>query len=461
MAISKAQRDAMPEGQFAFPRTRQGPMPDENHTQLAWDMIDRTKGVSEDERTDARGRVLARAKDLGMDTAKWRKLKAMSFEVQSLEAMALNMPECADHPNRMPFSGVLTKLDQPSDRPVHGSLGKLVIIPTAVAEAALSSLLGMAIDFTPGLDGHDPKQKIGIITAASIDGEDLRIEGFLYAADFPEEAALIKARKSELGFSYETAQNFTESLDTEHLVLAACVFTGAAILRKDKAAYQTTSLAASAAGDVEMTKEELEAILTAHLKPVNDEIALLKASSAQITTDLKASREVQTKVKPHADSLRACADAMSAAGIGQHPTGGHVVKLNRMADQMEAAAALGETPHVYRDHDYAGGSWNASAEDGKGKPEGKTDAEKALEVEVSTLKTKVADLTAASADKTPPPERKTVPPHIATLLAKAGPDSDGKVTMAKLEASISHLEPRDRIAIKRNFQASGLLADAA
>jgi hypothetical protein len=49
----------------------------------------------------------------------------------------------------------------------------------------LDSLLGMAVDFTPELDGHDPQAKIGVITGAEIKGHDLCIEGFLYAAEFP------------------------------------------------------------------------------------------------------------------------------------------------------------------------------------------------------------------------------------------------------------------------------------
>jgi hypothetical protein len=50
--------------------------------------------------------------------------------------MALDVPEVQDHPNRMPFSGVLTHLGIPSDNAPHGS-GKLVMMLRSAAEAAL------------------------------------------------------------------------------------------------------------------------------------------------------------------------------------------------------------------------------------------------------------------------------------------------------------------------------------
>lgn len=447
----------MPESWFAVPGKRALPMPDENHTRLAWDAVDRTHGLSEQERETARKRILERAKELGVDTSKWSDLSAMSFEIDSLEAMALNLPDVIDHPNRMPFSGVLTRLDQPSDRPVHGSLGKLVVIPSAVAEAALPSLLGMAVDFVPDLDGHDPKNKIGIITAAYIEGNELRVEGFLYAADFPEETALIKARKDVLGFSYETAQNFVESLETEHLVLAACTFTGAAILRKDKAAYQTTSLAASAAGETDMTNEEINALIAAAVEKAT---APLNQQVTDLSTKLAASEETRMKVEPHAKALDACADTMEAAAVGGHPSNGHVAVLRRMAGAMRAEAAMGKIPHIYRDHDYAGGSMYAGADNGN-KDAGSAEI-KALKDQVASLTTKLDDKLAATRAAAPEPQRKTLTPEISRLLARAGidePGEDGKLSAAGVDKALkdSGLGISERLRIKAALGQAGVL----
>src|ERR1700755_932244 len=72
-----------------------------------------------------------------------------------LHAMAVEFPVVHGHPNRLPFEGVLTLIDTPSDKPPSGSRGHRVILPRAAAEAALPSLLGMAVDYKAGWDGHD------------------------------------------------------------------------------------------------------------------------------------------------------------------------------------------------------------------------------------------------------------------------------------------------------------------
>jgi hypothetical protein len=158
----------------------------------------------------------------------------ISLPALSLHARSLNVPTNG-HPNKMPFSGVLAKLDQPSDAAPSGSGGRRIVLTKKAAEAALDSLLGMAVDFTPELDGHDPQAKIGVITGAEIKGHDLCIEGFLYAADFPVVIAGIKTNKPKLGFSFEARDLMTTDPDADPVTIAECVFTGAAILFKDRA----------------------------------------------------------------------------------------------------------------------------------------------------------------------------------------------------------------------------------
>ena len=112
--------------------------------------------------------------------------KRKTYATIRLEAMAIEIPEFPEHPNRVPFSGVLTLLDVPSDRPPAGAAGHRVVLPRAVGERALPSLLGMAVDYAPGLRGHDVSRKIGIITRAEIRDNRLEVSGYLYGKDFPE-----------------------------------------------------------------------------------------------------------------------------------------------------------------------------------------------------------------------------------------------------------------------------------
>lgn len=149
-----------------------------------------------------------------------------------------SIPECKGHPNRSPFRGRLTLVDRPSDKAPSGTRGHRVILTHAAAEAALPSLLGMAVDYKTGWDGHDARQKCGLITQARLKDGAIDVEGFLYSRDYPEiaEAMLTK----ELGMSYEMADAHVADMKAQIWVITRTHFTGAAILLRDKAAYRNT-----------------------------------------------------------------------------------------------------------------------------------------------------------------------------------------------------------------------------
>src|SRR5271169_5409828 len=241
-----------------------------------------------------------------------------------LEAMALAMPEVAKHPNRLPFYGVLTLVGIASQRPPSGARGHRVMLTRRGTEAALPSLLGMALDYAPSLDAHDARRKIGIITEAEIvplkattknefpqglkpldhddnygapfdklragskdaplqnsaqpgilqqsdkpEFEELRsaslkacpfetasgavsstdsagqiaISGYLYAHDFPDVVDELRAGNGSLGMSYEIANAHVPSPASPIWTVTSFTFTGAAVLRREKAAYPETWIA--------------------------------------------------------------------------------------------------------------------------------------------------------------------------------------------------------------------------
>ena len=171
-----------------------------------------------------------------------------------LESMAIEMPRVPGHPNREPFCGVLTLVDVLSDRPPAGARGHRVVLTRAAAEAALPSLLGMGLDYHPTLDRHDTRRKVGVIVRAEILGRKLELGGYLFAKDFPEivreigqctraspDLAAAKGQPhTNLGMSYEIADARVADLRSKVWTLTQVTFTGAAILRRDKAAYQNT-----------------------------------------------------------------------------------------------------------------------------------------------------------------------------------------------------------------------------
>jgi len=134
-----------------------------------------------------------------------------------LESMAIEVPDVEGHPNREPFRGVLTMVDMTSDRAPSGSRGHRVVLTKTAAEAALPSLLGMALDYAPALDRRDVRRKVGVITRAEIIGRSVELGGYLFAKDFPEigkEIGRVSRRYTrgiagtlaapQLGMSYES-----------------------------------------------------------------------------------------------------------------------------------------------------------------------------------------------------------------------------------------------------------------
>jgi hypothetical protein len=211
----------------------------------------------------------------------------------AVESMAVEMPEVEGHPNRAAFRGVLTVVDAPSQRAPSGSGGRRVVLTKEAAEAALPSLIGMALDFAPSFDRHDVRRKVGVITSADVVGRNLEVGGYLYAKDFPDivaevakcgrppvglrtEGARLRAslatavgrirsltasircgngegatssilraeasgaESGELGMSFEVTEVVPADKRARVWTLVKVTFTGAAILRRAKAAYQDT-----------------------------------------------------------------------------------------------------------------------------------------------------------------------------------------------------------------------------
>lgn len=214
----------------------------------------------------------------------------------ALESMAVQMPLVAGHPNRAGFRGVLTVVDVASQRAPSGSKGRRVVLTRAAAEAALPSLIGMALDYAPFYDRHDARRKVGIITSADVVGRNLEVGGYLYAKDFPDVvseiersgkrsvredgikiptlAANYEARMGpptglrsqlaeaverlreltsglslragagrDLGMSFEITNSVVADEKSRVWILTRVTFTGAAILRRDRAAYEDTWIA--------------------------------------------------------------------------------------------------------------------------------------------------------------------------------------------------------------------------
>jgi hypothetical protein len=378
--------------------------------------------------------------------------------------MALEVPETPDHPNKHPFSGIMTRIDQPSDAAPTGSK-KRVLLTREAADKALPTLLGMAVDLKADLSGHDVKQKIGIITEAWIEGDALWIKGFLYAADFPEEVERIQSMKDELGFSWEIKNIFVKDVKADPWEITDCCFTGAAILEKKKAAYTTTSLAAQAEETIDMTTAEQ---ILEQIKTLNDSFSArmdaIEAAQAETANAMQAGKEHMAKVEPHAAALESCAAAMEKDGIGGHATNGHVKACRAMADHLRAQAAMGKLADAWPGF---GGFYAAANDTATAAPAKDNEEIKALRTEfadqLGALQTMLKDMQAAAKQQSPAPERKTLAPQVTSLLARAGitlPEGDKKLTVSEVDKTLAgcNLDNRQRLEVKNALSRSGLLA---
>jgi hypothetical protein len=150
------------------------------------------------------------------------------------------------HPNKALFAGVLATLDEASDKAPSGARGHRVLLTTEAAEEALHTLRGMAVGFKDDLDGHNVRQRCGVITDAWLDQGKLYVKGHIFGRDFPEVVTALGDAAKPLGMSYELYEAHVEDMRASVWKITKATFVGAAILRRDKAAYRTTIVNLSA-----------------------------------------------------------------------------------------------------------------------------------------------------------------------------------------------------------------------
>lgn len=153
------------------------------------------------------------------------------------------------HCNKLPFKGTVMKLDTPSEGSPHNTcqIVKPIMLSKKEAMKSANTMSFMGIDCvwaddgedtSDDMTGHDARFKIGVISSCYVEGSELKVEGFIYASDFPDIADYIKQNKSEIGFSVEMLCIAYE-LD-DYINVTDVEFTGVAMLFKDRAAYQST-----------------------------------------------------------------------------------------------------------------------------------------------------------------------------------------------------------------------------
>jgi hypothetical protein len=383
-----------------------------------------------------------------------------------LARMALALPRVRSHPNRQPFRGVLTLVDSASDRPPAGARGHRVILTRAAAERAIPSLLGMGLDFTAAFDGHDARRKVGIITSAEIvperveqpfrpanaaskrpaalaaEGNEKRgtrnskllVTGFLFARDFPEVVREIRLGSNSLGMSYEVTGARVRDLRDRIWTLDEVTFTGAAILRRDKAAYQSTSIELT--NDLNGCHSERASFATrgtwasgaergaASLNPRASLATLFTATKEKPMTPELTQQFLETSSR-----LAAAAESLEQA----------VARLD--SDRDSLSTKVERIIAAVEDHGSASSHSDASR--------------------ITTLEGRIAELERANSDlkaqASRSSARKTLPPLVTALLAKHGMEASERVDLATLDKTLAPLSVEQRMAVKAQMARAGII----
>lgn len=218
------------------------------------------------------------------------------------------------HSNLMRWEGAVTKIGVPSDGVPCGAEYPVVFTKEAV-EASYQTLNNTPLNCvwpewwgSPEwlLTGHDPRFVIGSVLDTWIDGEYLMAKGVIYKDNFRDVATMIRNAKDALGFSVEV--NVRKIETKEDLEYASDIeFMGLCVCFSNVAAFSDTFITQLAAskkkkeGDI-LDENKLAEIISKiacsveeKLKPIEDEVAKIKAEKAEKEAAEKARLEAAAK----------------------------------------------------------------------------------------------------------------------------------------------------------------------
>lgn len=227
------------------------------------------------------------------------------------------------HSNKMKFTATVMYLDQYSDAVPGGTAGERIMLEKSECEKSLESMNLMGINCvwnewgTPDwqFDGHDPRNKIGVVENTYIEGNELKVDGIIYKQDFSDITQFIKNAMESIGFSIEATFNNWEETE-EGVIIRDVEFTGVSMLFKNCAAYSETyieKLSASKKGKEIMTQEErntfIEEVTNSVMAKINEvkeqekqetELQTLKAQIVTLEETIEALKVENETLKANA-----------------------------------------------------------------------------------------------------------------------------------------------------------------
>lgn len=220
--------------------------------------------------------------------AQFSQLMVMTFGSTSLS-------DASGHPNKMKLRGVLVRLNEPSTKAPNGSDGHRIMVPGDVAQKRLHTLVGMGLNYAPSLEQHAQRRKVGVITRAWIEGNDLCVEATVWKHDFPEAERDLKQKG--LGMSMEIGDVQVKDPKANIWELSDLCFLGATVLWKDSAAYYRTQAIAANKAKEGSNMEKKKVVKKADAPDINKIIEIASAAAAKaVTSTLGPTIGRQTKI---------------------------------------------------------------------------------------------------------------------------------------------------------------------
>ena len=201
--------------------------------------------------------------------------------------------QATDNPDLMKFSATVGYLDTPTDAtPCGGMSGYKTVISSEGTDVQTLVGMGVNCDYGWGNDfkGHDKWFKIGTITSAWMQGNEIKAEGHLWKADFPDICDTIECAKDSLGCSVELYfESVEEDKANKNIIGKNAHFTGVAILYKSKAAFQRTSImCAIKQQEEDKLNEEIQKVLDEQNKKVEGQFTAMNEAIAKIAASVEA-----------------------------------------------------------------------------------------------------------------------------------------------------------------------------
>lgn len=230
------------------------------------------------------------------------------------------------HSNKMKFTATVMYLDQYSDGVPDGSVWEKILLEKSECEKSLETMNLMGINCVWDewgkanwqFDGHDPRNKIGVVENTYIEGNELKIDGIIYKRDFSDISQFIRNTMESMGFSIEASFNDWEETE-DGLIIRDVEFTGVSMLFKNCAAYSDTyieTLSASKKDKEIMTQEErntfMEEVTNSVMAKINEvkeqekqasELEALKAQIETLQASNKALEEENNGLKANAKTV--------------------------------------------------------------------------------------------------------------------------------------------------------------